>query len=104
MKQVARSRKVVWVLVWGVLFWGAGTALGISILEWHSTGHFGSFYGVVGRFVIFMIGGVLVGLSMWKSLESSGRKKKMTRTKAIAHTVLFFMVMLALAYLLWRMW
>ena len=47
--------------------------------------------------------GILWGFWMWKSMESSGRKK-ITRTESVLKTVLFFGLMLGLLYLLWKMW
>ena len=105
MEQVARPRKALFVFVGGVLFWGGGTALLVSLFNWHEAGHFEPIGKILARFGVFMTLGIFFGLSMWKAFfDRSLARNKKARTKAIVQTVLFFGLMLGLLFLLWKMW
>ena len=100
MERVKPSRKALFVFVWGVLLWGGSTALVLTLLDWHRTRHFDPLYKIVGRFAIFMAGGIIMGHYLWYILQTLGRKKP-TRTQSIVRLVLFVGLMLGLIYVLW---
>jgi hypothetical protein len=100
MEQVRRPRKALFVVVWGVLIWGGSTALAITLFNWYTTHRIETVYHIVGRFVLFMVGGIWLGLFLWNRLEALGRKK-LTRTGNAIRLVLFISLMFALAYALW---
>ncbi|HEV2298369.1 MAG TPA: hypothetical protein VGR72_07615 [Candidatus Acidoferrales bacterium] len=99
MELIARPRKWLFVFVVGVLLWGGGTALSVTLLNWYLAGRLDSPWSIAVRFVIFMIGGIFFGRFMW-----TPRPRKLTAGKAaIVRFVLFIGAMLALVYLLWKM-
>ena len=102
MEQVKTPRKALFVFVWGVLIWGASTALANILFDWYRTHQIETLYQIVARFVISMAVGVLVGLSWWNRREALGHKK-LTRTGNILRGVLFIGLMLGLTYALWTM-
>ena len=102
MEQVKPRRKALFVFIWGVLIWGGSTALAITFFDWYTTHQIAAPHKIVGRFVIFMAGGVLVGLSLWNRLEALGRER-VTRTRGTVRLVLFVSLMLGLVYALWAM-
>jgi hypothetical protein len=102
MEQQKSPRKALFVFVWGVLMWGGSTALAITLFDWYTTHYIDTPYKVVGRFVIFMAFGILMGLLMWNRREALGRTK-LTRTGSIVRLVLFISLMLGLSYVLWTM-
>jgi hypothetical protein len=63
-------------------------------------GHFDTPLHSAVRFAIFMIGGVFMGLSMWK-LSQEPRKQR-SPTIVRVQFVVFVALMLGLAYMVWR--
>lgn len=63
----------------------------------------GSVYEIVGRFAVWAVMGIFLGIWTWHSAKSQGRKK-VSRNKLIVRTGIFWLVMIFLAVLLWRMW
>jgi|HubBroStandDraft_4_1064222.scaffolds.fasta_scaffold420821_1 hypothetical protein len=102
MEQVKPRRKALFVIVWGVLIWGASTALAITFFDWYTTHQIAAPDKIVDRFVIFMAGGILMGLLLWNRLQTLDLKK-LTRTGYVVRFVLFVSLMLGLGYVLWAM-
>jgi hypothetical protein len=102
MEQAKPARKALFVFVWGVLVWGGSTALAITFFDWYATHQIAAPHKIIGRFVIFMAGGILIGLLLWNRLEAPSREKlTRTRTGSIVQLALFVGLMLGLAYVLW---
>jgi uncharacterized membrane protein YidH (DUF202 family) len=101
MESLKPGRKTLFVLLWGVLGWGASTASLITIFDGLTTHHLGTFT-VLGRFVIFMSLGVIMGELMWNRREALAHKKT-TRSSNIVRGVLFVAMMLGLIFVLFRM-
>jgi len=93
------SRKAIFVAGWA-LVWGGSTALVLTLSDRHRTGHFDTPLHSAVRFAIFMIGGVFMGLSMWK-LSQEPRKQR-SPTMLRVQFVVFVALMLGLAYMVWR--
>jgi hypothetical protein len=91
-KAVLASR-VVWA------FWGFCTALLITLSDGYSTHHFESPLRILFHFVLFVVIGVLLG----PVLAKYGRWHERTRTGATLRVILFAVLMVLLAYILWRM-
>jgi uncharacterized membrane protein YidH (DUF202 family) len=102
MEQLKPPRKALFVFVWGVLIWGGLTALAITFFDWYTTHQIAAPHKIVGRFVIFMAGGIVTGLLLWNRVEALDRKK-LTRTGDIVRFVLFVSLMLGLVCVLWAM-
>jgi uncharacterized membrane protein YidH (DUF202 family) len=102
MDQAKAAKKVLFVVAWGVLLWGGSTALAITLFDWYTTHRLGTPYEVVGRFVIFMIGGIWCGLLAWNRREAIGHRKP-TRTGSAVRLVLFVILMVGLTCALWAM-
>jgi hypothetical protein len=100
MEPSPRSRKALFVFVWAV-GWGGSTALVTTFLDWHRTRRLEP-HSVAAHFVIFMSGGVFLGLWLWNNPEKLGHKK-LTRAQTIVRSVLFVALMLGLLYLAWRL-
>ena len=103
-----RPRKALFVFVVAV-FWDGCMNLSTWIFNWHdarrvgSVHHIGSVYRIAADLVVGLILGVVMGLLIWDSRKRSSHVKA-TGKKAIVKTVLFWMLMVFLAVLLWRMW
>jgi uncharacterized membrane protein YidH (DUF202 family) len=102
MEQVKPRRKALFVFIWGVLIWGGSTALAITFFDWYTTHQIAAPHKIVGRFVIFMAGGILMGLLLWNRLQAPDRRK-LTRTGDVVRFVLFVSLMLGLVYAVWAM-
>lgn len=108
MEQIARPRKALFVFLVAV-FWGGGMDLLMWLSHRHdarrvgSVYHIGSVYRIAADLVVELILGLVMGLLIWDSLKRSSHVKA-TGKKAIVKTVLFWMLMVFLAVLLWRMW
>src|ERR1700683_2524029 len=102
MEQVKPRSKPLFVFIWGVLIWGGSTSLAITFFDWYTDHQIAAPHKIVGRFVLFMAVGILMGLLLWNRREALDRKK-MTRTGNIARFVLFISLMLGLVYALWAM-
>jgi hypothetical protein len=102
MQRAAQSRKWLFVLLRGSLFWGGLTALSITLFDWYTAHRLDSTYEIAARFVIFMGLGVGFGLYMWKQREAQGHRKP-TRGGNALRLTLFVSLMLGLAYVLWRL-
>lgn len=103
MEDVARPRKWSFIFVVGVLLWGGGTALSVTLLNWYDTGHLDSPWSIAGCFLIFMIGGILFGRSMWKLRSNPLPSPMAIQTGKMGRFVLFVALMLGLIFLLWKM-
>jgi hypothetical protein len=95
------SRKAIFVLAWAIV-WGGCMALALIFSDRHRTGHFDTPFHLAVRFSIFLIGGIFMGLYTWKLLQAP--RKQFSPTVTRLRTVLFFSLMLGLAYAIWRMW
>jgi hypothetical protein len=103
MDKTSGSRKALFVFVWGVLLWGGGAALTITLLDWHQSGHFRPPLHVLAMFAIYMTLGVFPGLLMWHRLAAlPGKKLSLWQTRV--QTILFFVLMLGLLYASWVLW
>lgn len=102
MESVSRSRKLIFVLGWGVLFWGGSTALTITLFDWYTARRIGPIHEIVFRFLIFMVAGVLWGLFIWKKRNEFGHAKPTAAGKAV-RLALFVALMIGLCYLLWKL-
>jgi hypothetical protein len=102
MEQVKPRRKALFVFIWGVLIWGCSTALAITFFDWYTIHQIAAPHKIVGRFVLFMAAGILMGLLLWNRREALDRKK-MTRTGDIVRFVLIVSLMLGLVYALLAM-
>jgi hypothetical protein len=100
MEQAARPRRAHFVLFWGI-GWGGLTALLSWLFDWHRTGFIDSVHHIVIRFAVFMAAGTFVGLWMWKKQQSPSQKR-IGRNESVVRTVIFWVVMVLLAILLWR--
>ena len=101
-EQVKPPRKALFVFIWGVLIWGGSSALLATLLDRYITHRAETFYQVVGRFVVFMAGGILYGLLLWNRSELQSQRK-LTRTGNALRLVVFISLMLGLTYILWTM-
>jgi hypothetical protein len=100
MEQTRNPSAKQFVLVWCVL--GGLTSLGISVVERYGTRYLDSVQHIVGRLAVFMALGALYGLAlhrypMWRNVG------KPTRARTILRTVLFVVLMLGLAFILWSL-
>jgi hypothetical protein len=100
MEQTRNPGAKQFVLVWGVF--GGLTSLGISVLERYGTRYPDSVLHIVGRLAIFIALGALYGLALqrYPMLRGVG---KTTGASSIVRIVLFAVLMLGLAYILWSM-
>ena len=104
MEQAKAPRKALFILIWGVLFWGGSTALAITLFDRYLDRHFDTPYTVVVRFVTYMAAGILWGLWLWawSGRRAMGRQEP-TRTGTIVRLALFIGLMTGLACALWIM-
>ena len=92
------ARKLPFVLVWGVLAWGGGTAFLTSVVDWRTGRHLQPLI-LFARCVIFLSLGLLMGLLLWNKLQVASREKT-TRNRTVARFLIFVAVMLGLIYAL----
>jgi uncharacterized membrane protein YidH (DUF202 family) len=101
MELVKPPRKTLFVLVWGVLGFGCGTALLSTFVDLHAARHLTPSHFVL-QFAINMSFGVLMGHLRWERLYAVDRKK-MARSETAVRFVLFAAIMVVLAYVFWKM-
>jgi hypothetical protein len=94
------SSKRVFVISWAV--WGALTALAMILFDWHSNHHLDALH-IVGHIVIFVVVGGIYGLVLYRYPVMTGASL-LNRIPSVVQTILFFGLMLGLAYTLWIMW
>jgi hypothetical protein len=90
-------RKTAFAFVWGVLAWGGGTALLVTLWDRKTDGYVRP-GEVVARFVIFMSLGYFFGLRLWDGFGAAGRIKDMTRSQIIVRAVILVGLVLFLVY------
>jgi hypothetical protein len=98
-EHIKPSRKALFVLVWGVLIWGASTALAITLFDRYTTHQVETSDKVVVRFVVFMAGGILWRLLLWNRHDAPDRKK-LTQSEGVVRIVFFIGLMSGLVYAL----
>jgi hypothetical protein len=100
-EQAKRPSQGQFVLVWGGL-WAPATALLITLFDWYTTRHRDPLFDIVLRFVSFIIAGMLGGpvLDRYQRLRVG---KKPSRAASITRPVMFIVLMLGLAFVLWTM-
>jgi uncharacterized membrane protein len=96
MEQATLPRKF-WTVVGGACYGGI-TALAITLLNWYNAQHIETLRRVIGRFVIFILVGILVS---FLPIRPIFQNRKPTRTQTVALFVLFICLILGMAYLLW---
>lgn len=102
MIEKASQSKTKFIFLSGVLGWGGTTALLITLFNRYVDHELEPAIRIVMRFVIYFGVGILFGEFMWSKRESLGRKKP-TRMGKIAQIMVFIALMLACAFVLWRM-
>jgi hypothetical protein len=95
----ARFPRKTWTVAGGAC-WGGITALAITLLNWYHPDHIETLRKVIGRFVIFILAGILAS---FLPVGPIFQNRKHTRSQTIGLFVLFICLMLGLAYLLWAM-
>lgn len=102
MEQVKPPGKLRFVVVWGVLLWGGPVALAITLFNRYADHRIETPSEIIGRFVIFIGGGFLYGLSLW-SRRGTLRPANPTKAGSILRFVVFVGLMAGLVYVLWAM-
>jgi hypothetical protein len=101
MESMKPPRRTLFVLLWGVLGFGGGTALLATVVDWHAARHLTPAH-IVFRFVIYMALGIVYGRFLWDRVTNTDYKK-LSRTQTIVRSVLFIGLMLGLGFILWTM-
>lgn len=102
MREIVSKKKAKYIILRGVLGWGALTALLITLFNWYPAHRFESAHSIALRFLIFMVGGIWFGSSSWNRRETVGCKE-LSRTGNIVRLVVFAGLMIGLGYILWSM-
>lgn len=97
------ATKASFIIVWGVLGWGGSVALAITLIDRHRIHNIGTPYQIVARFAIFMAAGIIFGLQLWNRSGACGRTKLTPSIGNVLRVVLFFTLMVGLAFALWVM-
>lgn len=97
-EHIKPSREALFVLVWGVLIWGASSALAITLFDRYTTHQVGTSDKLVVRFVVFMAGGILWRLLLWN--RPALDRKKLTQSEGVVRIVFFIGLMSGLVYAL----
>jgi hypothetical protein len=74
-EQIRKGGAMRFVLVWGVLYWGVVTGLLFSVMR-ALLGSASFLESLRWSIVIFPLGGVLFGASMWAHFESKHQREK----------------------------
>jgi hypothetical protein len=101
MEQAGEPRRLPFLIFWG-LVWGLSTSGAIAIINRFSTGYFESTRNIVGRTLVFVVGGIVAGELKWRQV-ASGKTQGFTFRSKTWRITLFVILMLCLAYVVYRM-
>ena len=101
MENAKGLRKASFIVAWGV-GWGGLMTLANEVIDWYSNRHLDPLSHIFVRLGINIALGFVLGVFVWNRLEAR-RRTSFTQTQVIVRFVLFVVLMLGLAFLLWWM-
>jgi hypothetical protein len=97
----AKPHRASFIIRWGVV-WGGLMTLLIEVMDWYPNRYLDPLSHILVRLGINIALGFVLGSFMWDRLEAR-RRAKLTQSQGAVRFVLFVVLMLGLAYLLWWM-
>jgi hypothetical protein len=97
MENAKPPRKASFIVKWGVVWGGL-----MTLMDWYPNRHLDPLSHTLVRLGIGVALGFVLGAFMWNRLEAQ-RRAKLTQSQGVVRFVLFVVLMLGLAYLLWWM-